>query len=98
MLSLLADLCIGIFEFMLDVLLLRRLRRKHDRRHRSLAEDGAEVARFDAVTLTPIALVCVALMLLLTFAAGVSVGWSVGIAIAVGAIWGAWRYAQWVRE
>lgn len=98
MLSILADFCIGIFEFVLDVLLLRRLRRKHDRRSRSVAEDGVEVARLDFVTLVLIALVCVALMLLLAFAGGVPVGWSVGIGIAVGALWGAWRYAQLVRE
>lgn len=98
MLSILADLCIGFFEFVLDVLLLRRLRSKHDRRGRSVAEDAAEVARFDVVTLLPIALVCVTLMLLLAFAGGASVGWSVGIGITVGAIWGAWRYAQLVRE
>ncbi|MCT9810870.1 hypothetical protein N0K08_09500 [Acidovorax sp. Be4] len=98
MLSILADLCIGIFEFMLDVLLLRGLRRKRDSRRRSLAEDAVEVARFEWLTLAPIALACTGLMLVLAFAAGVPVGWSVGMGITVGAIWGAWRYAQWVRE
>lgn len=98
MLSILADICIGIVEFMLDVLLLRGLRRKRDSRRRGLAEDAFEVARFDWVTLAPIALVCAGLMLVLVFAAGVPVGWSVGIGTTVGAIWGAWRYAQWVRE
>ncbi len=98
MLSILADLCIGIFEFVLDVLLLRGLRRKHGSRRRSLAEDAVEVARFDFVTLLLIALVCTGLMLLLAFVGDVPVGWSVGIGIAVGALWGAWRYAQLVRE
>ncbi|MOA03751.1 hypothetical protein D3C78_1232730 [compost metagenome] len=98
MLSILTDLCIGIFDFMLDVLLLRSLRRKHGSRRRSVTEDAVAVARFDVVTLLPIALVGVGLMLLLAFAGGVPVGWSVGIGTAVGAVWGAWRYAQWVRE
>lgn len=98
MLSLLADLCIGIVEFMLDVLLLRGLRRKRDSRGRGFAEDAVDVARFEWLTLAPIALVCAGLMLVLAFAGGVSVGWSVGIGITVGVIWGTWRYAQWVRE
>lgn len=96
--SILADLFVGIFDFVLDVFLFRGLRRKHGRRDRSVAEDTFEVARFDFVTMTFIALVCVGLMLLLTHGVGLSVGWSVGIGIAVGAVWGVWRYLRLVRE
>ncbi|WP_198087170.1 hypothetical protein [Variovorax sp. E3] len=96
--SILADLFVGIFDFVLDVFLFRGLRRKHGRRDRSVAEDAFEVARFDFVTMTFIALVCVGLMLLLTHGVGLSVGWSVGIGIAVGAVWGVWRYFRLVRE
>ncbi|MDT4877512.1 hypothetical protein FQZ97_1130390 [compost metagenome] len=63
-----------------------------------MTEDSFEVARFDFVTLTFIALVSVGLMLLLALAFDVPAGWSVGIGITVGAIWGVWRYAQLVRE
>ncbi|WP_390345608.1 hypothetical protein ACFJIS_32600 [Variovorax boronicumulans] len=96
--SILADLVVGIFDFVLDVLLFRGLRRKHGQRHRSVAQDTVEVARFDFVTLTFIALVSVGLMLILAIGFDVPAGWSVGIGITVGAIWGLWRYAQLVRE
>lgn len=96
--SILADLVVGIFDFVLDVLLFRGLRRKHGQRNRSMAEDTIEVARFDFVTLTFIALVSVGLMLILALGFDVPAGWSVGIGITFGAIWGLWRYAQLVRE
>ena len=96
--SILADLVVGIFDFVLDVLLFRGLRRKHGQRNRSVAQDTVEVARFDFVTLTFIALVSVGLMLILALGFDVPAGWSVGIGITVGAIWGLWRYAQLVRE
>ncbi|BEP67537.1 MULTISPECIES: hypothetical protein [Variovorax] len=96
--SILADLVVGIFDFVLDVLLFRGLRRKHGQRNRSVAEDTIEVARFDFFTLTFIALVSVGLMLILALGFDVPAGWSVGIGITVGAIWGLWRYAQLVRE
>ncbi|PBI96215.1 hypothetical protein BKP43_05250 [Variovorax boronicumulans] len=96
--SILADLVVGIFDFVLDVLLFRGLRRKHGQRNRSVAEDTIEVARFDFVTLTFIALISVGLMLILAIGFDVPAGWSVGIGITVGAIWGLWRYAQLVRE
>ncbi|OEZ28402.1 hypothetical protein [Variovorax boronicumulans] len=96
--SILADLVVGIFDFVLDVLLFRGLRRKHGQRNRSVAEDTVEVARFDFVTLTFIALVSVGLMLILALGFDVPAGWSVGIGITVGAIWGLWRYTQLVRE
>lgn len=96
--SILADLVVGIFDFVLDVLLFRGLRRKHGQRNRSVAEDTVEVARFDFVTLTFIALVSVGSMLILAIGFDVPAGWSVGIGITVGAIWGLWRYAQLVRE
>lgn len=96
--SILADLVVGIFDFVLDVLLFRGLRRKHGQRNRSVAEDTVEVARFDFVTLTFIALASVGLMLILALGFDVPAGWSVGIGITVGAIWGLWRYAQLVRE
>lgn len=96
--SILADLVVGIFDFVLDVLLFRGLRRKHGQRNRSVAEDTVEVARFDFVTLTFIALVSVGLMLILAIGFDVPASWSVGIGITIGAIWGLWRYAQLVRE
>ncbi len=96
--SILADLFIGLFDFIADVFLFRGLRRKHGSRDRSIAEDTLEVARFDFVTMVFISLVSVGLMLLLTFGLGLSVGWSVGIGIAVGAVWGVWRYIQLVHE
>lgn len=96
--SILADLFVGIFDFVLDVFLFRGLRRKHGRRDRSAAEDSFEVARFDFVTMTFIALVSVGLMLLLAHGVGLSAGWSVGIGVAVGAVWGVWRYLRLVRE
>lgn len=98
MLSFLADFFIGIFDFVLDVLLFRRQRSQHGRRDRGVVEDSFEVARFDFGTMAFIALVSVGLMLLLAFGLGVPVGWSVGIGIAVGAVWGVWRYSRWVRE
>lgn len=96
--SIFADLLVGFFDFVMDVLLFRGLRRKHGRRNRSVAEDAFEVARFDFVTMFFIALVCAGLMLLLAFGLGLPVGWSVGIGITVGAIWGVWRYVQLVHE
>ncbi len=98
MLSFLADLFIGIFDFVLDVLLFRGQRRKHGRRERSVAEDTFEVARFDFGTMLFIGLVSAGLMLLLAVGLGLPVGWSVGIGIAVGVVWGFWRYSQLVRE
>lgn len=96
--SILTDLVVGIFDFVLDVLLFRSVRDKRGHRRRSVTEDSFEVARFDFVTLTFIALVSVGLMLLLALAFDVPAGWSVGIGVTVGAIWGVWRYAQLVRE
>lgn len=96
--STLADLFIGFFDFVLDVLLFRGQRRKHGHRARSVAEDTFEVARFDFVTLVFIGLASVALMFLLAFGFGLPVGWSVGIGITVGAIWGVWRYLRLVHE
>lgn len=96
--SILADLCIGLFDFVMDVLLFRALRRKHGRGSRSVAEDTFAVARFDFATMLFIALVCVALMLFLAFGLGFPAAWSAGIGIGAGAIWGVWRYARLVRE
>ena len=96
--SILGDLVIGFFDFVADVLLFRALRRKHGRRDRSVAEDTFEVARFDFVTMVLVALVCAGLMLLLTFGLGLPAGWSVGIGVTVGIIWGVRRYAQLVHE
>jgi hypothetical protein len=87
--SILAYLFIGLFDFVLDVLLFRGQRRKRGHRSRGVAEDTFEVARFDFVTL---------LFISLAFGFGLSAGWSVGIGIAVGTVWGVWRYAQLVRE
>lgn len=96
--SILADLFVGIFDFFLDVLMLRRVREKRGHRRRSVTEDSLAVAHFDFVTATLIALVCVGLMMLLAFGFDVPAGWSVGIGVTVGAIWGGWRYAQLIRE
>ncbi|MDZ4358914.1 MAG: hypothetical protein U1B84_21240 [Variovorax sp.] len=96
--SILADLVVGIFDFVLDVLLFRGVRDKRGHRRRSMTEDSLEVARFDVVTLTFITLVSVGLMLILALAFDVPAGWSVGVGITVCANWGAWRYAQLVRE
>lgn len=96
--SFLADLFVGVFDFVLDVFVFRGQRRKHGRRERSVAEDSFEVARFDFVTMTFIALVCVGLMLLLAHGVGLSAGWSIGIGLAVGAVWVVWRYMQMVHE
>lgn len=98
MLSILGDLLVGIFDFVMDVLLFRGLRRKHGHRTRDVAEDAFKVAHFDFVTMTLVALACVGLMLLLTFGLSVPAGWSVGIGITVGVIWGIWRYSQLVHE
>ncbi|QFZ86954.1 MULTISPECIES: hypothetical protein [Variovorax] len=96
--SILADLVVGIFDFVLDVLLLRSVRDKRGHRKRSVAEDSLAVARFDFVTLVFIAGVSASLMLLLAFAFDVPTGWSVAIGLTVGAVWGVWRYAQLIRE
>lgn len=96
--SILADLCIGFFELVMDVLGFRALRRKHGRSSRSVAEDTFEVVHFNVVTLIFIGLICSGLMLLLALGFGLAVGLSVGVGITVGAIWGLWRYAQLVRE
>ena len=96
--SILADLFVGIFDFVADVFLFRRLRHKRGHRDRGLAEDTLAVARFDFVTLVFIGLVCAGLMLLLALGFGSPAGWSVGIGLAVGVVWGMWRYFRLVRE
>lgn len=98
MFSVLADIVIGMFDFVMDVLLFRGQRRARGHRERSTARDTLEVARFDFATLAFIALVCAGLMFLLAFGLGVPVGWSVGIGLTVGAIWGLWKYSHLVRE
>jgi hypothetical protein len=97
MFSFLADIVLGFFEFVADVLLFRSQRRQRGSRERSVAEDSLEVARFDFGTLLLIALVCATLMLLLSFGLGLPVAWSVGIGIAVGVAWGLWRYGVLLR-
>ena len=96
--SILADLFVGLFDFIADVFLFRSLRRKRGHRDRSLTEDTLAVAQFDFVTLVFIGLVCAGLMLLLALGFGLPAGWSVGIGLAVGVAWGMWRYIQLVRE
>lgn len=95
--SILADLAIGLADLVLDVLLFRWLRRKHGRRDRGIAEDAFVVARFDFVTTVFIALVCAGLILLLALGFGLPAGWSVGIGVAAGSIWGVWRYFRLIR-
>ncbi|MBX9402629.1 hypothetical protein K4L06_15065 [Lysobacter sp. BMK333-48F3] len=96
--SLLADLLIGIFDFVIDVLLFRRLRRGHGSRERSVAEDTFAIAHFNFGTLLLIGVVSAGLMLLLALGFGLSAGVSVGVGIAVGVVWGLWRYLRMVRE
>jgi hypothetical protein len=96
--SVLTDLLIGIFEFVIDVVLFRGLRSKHGSSKRSITEDALEIAYFDFVTITFTALACFALILFLVFGLGLPAGWSVGIGIAVTAAWIVWRYFQLVRE
>ncbi|MEJ1130406.1 hypothetical protein V9L20_22740 [Variovorax sp. CCNWLW225] len=98
MFSLLTDVVVGIFEFIVDVVLFRGQRRKRDHGDRAVSEDASEIARFDLITLTYISLASVALMFFLSFIAGVSVGWSVAVGIAVGVVWGVWRYMQLVNS
>lgn len=98
MFSLLADFVVGIFEFILDVVLFRRQRRKRGHSDRTFSEDAHEIARFDLITLTYIGIASVALMLFLSLIAGVPAGWSVAVGIAVGVVWGVWRYMQLVNR
>ncbi|WP_395316690.1 hypothetical protein [Variovorax sp. UC74_104] len=98
MFSLLTDFVVGIFEFIVDVVLFRRQRRKRGHSNRAFSEDAKELARLDLITLTYIGLASVALMLFLSFIAGVPVGWSVAVGIAVGVVWGVWRYMQLVNR
>lgn len=96
MFNVLTDVVVGLFEFIVDVVLFRRQRRKRGHSERACSEDAGEIVRFDLVTLTSIGLASVALMLFLSFVIGVSVGWSVGVGVAVGGVWGVWRYMQMV--
>ncbi|MET3180662.1 UNVERIFIED_ORG: hypothetical protein ABIC43_003828 [Variovorax guangxiensis] len=98
MLSLLTDFVVGIFEFIVDVMLFRTQRRKRGHSDHAFSEDAREIARFDLITLTYIGLASVALVLFLSFIAGVPVGWSIAVGIAVGVIWGVWRYMQLVNR
>jgi uncharacterized membrane protein len=96
--TILGDLVIGVVDFVLDVLLFRGQRRKRGLRTRELAQDAYEVARFDFLTLTLVALACAGVMLLLNYGLGLAAGWSVGIGIVLGVIWGLWRYFRMVGE
>ncbi|WP_363796626.1 hypothetical protein ABU614_15190 [Lysobacter firmicutimachus] len=96
--SILAELLIGILEFVTDVLLLRHLRRRRGSRERSVAEDTFAVARFDVATLLLIGVAGAALILLLVLGLGWPVGASIAIGIAVAVVWGLWRYFRMVRE
>ena len=98
MFNVLTDVVVGLFEFIVDVVLFRRQRRKRGSSERAFSEDAGEIARFDIVTLTSIGLASVALMLFLNFVVGVSVGWSVGVGVGVGVVWGVWRYMQMVNS
>jgi hypothetical protein len=97
MFNALTDVVVGIFEFIVDVVLFRRQRRQRGHSERAFSEDADEIARFDFLTLTRIGLVSAALMFFLSFVAGVSVGWSVAMGVAVGVVWGVWRYMQLVN-
>lgn len=96
MFSLLTDVVVGIFEFIVDVVLFRRQRGQRGHSERTFSEDAREIAHFDLFTLTRIGLASGALMLFLNFVLGVSLGWSVAVGVAVGVVWGVWRYMQLV--
>lgn len=98
MFSFLTDIVVGFFEFVMDVVLFRRQRRHRGRAERSLAEDAADVAHFDFVTLVLISAVSTGLVLVLAFVIGLPVGWSLAIGIAVGVAWGLWRYSQLLQR
>lgn len=98
MFSFLVDIVVGFFEFVVDVLLFRSQRERRGSRGRSVAEDSLAVAYFDFVTLLLISLISAGLMLLLAFAFGVPVGWSIAIGLAVGVAWGLWRYSRLLRQ
>lgn len=98
MFSFLVDIVVGIFDFIVDVLLFRSQRERRGSRRRSVAEDSLAVAHFDFVTLLVIFLVSAELMLLLALAFDVPVGWSIAIGLAVGVVWALWRYARLLRE
>ncbi|MGJ7541914.1 hypothetical protein [Variovorax sp. LT1R16] len=98
MFNVLTDVVVGIFEFIVDVVLLRRQRRKRGHSDRAFSEDARAVAHFDLFTLTYIIFVSVALMLFLSFVAGVSVGRSIAVGVAVGVVWGVWQYMQLVNR
>ncbi|MGJ7603217.1 hypothetical protein ACSFA7_02665 [Variovorax sp. LT1R20] len=98
MFSMLTDFVVGIFEFIVDVVLFRGQRRKRGHSDRAFSEDAHEIARFDLITLTYIGLASVALIFFLSLIAGIPVGWSVVVGIAVGVVWGVWRYMQLVNR
>lgn len=92
------DLILGIFDFVVDVLLFRHLRGKAGHAPRSVADDAMAVAHFDYVTLVWVALVGVGLTFLLIFAFDVPVAWSIGIGLVVAAVWGCRKYYQLIRQ
>ncbi|MFE1571118.1 hypothetical protein [Comamonas odontotermitis] len=92
------DLILGIFDFVVDVLLFRHLRGKAGHAPRSVADDAMTVAYFDYVTLVWVALVSVGLMFLLIFAFDVPVVWGIGIGLVVAAVWGCRKYYQLIRQ
>ncbi|MDH6593249.1 hypothetical protein M2165_003138 [Variovorax sp. TBS-050B] len=96
MFSLLTDFVVAIFEFIVDVVLFRRQRRKRGHSDRAFSDDAHEIARFDLITLTYIGLASVAVMIFLSFIAGVPLGWSIAVSIAVGVAWGVWQYMRLV--
>lgn len=96
--SIVTDLLSGIADFAADLFVFRRLRERHGSSTRSVGDDAAAIARFDVGTMLFISLVSMGLTFVLVFGVGVPVAWGLGIGIAVGAVWGGWRYWQLVRE
>lgn len=98
MFSFVTDLVVGIFDFILDVFMFRRMREHRGRRERHVVEDAQAMASFDLITVTYITLTSVGVMLLLKLVLGLSTGLSIGIGIVVGVIWAVWRYMKMVNE
>ena len=96
--SIVTDFLIGIFEFIVDILMFRRQRDKKGHATRHMADDAITVAHFDFVTTLWIASVSVGLMFLLIFGFDFPVVWGMGIGIVVGVVWGYWKYWQLTRQ
>lgn len=98
MFSFLIDLLVGVFDFVLDVFTLRRLREHRGHSRRAVSDDAQAMVSFDFITVAYIGAASAVVMLSLKFLLGLSTGLSVGIGLAAGVVWGLWRYMQMVNE